>query len=169
MRTLIHNCIKRLIVMALATGATAITTSAQQAFGTNDLAVVVAASATANNTTVSVVEITKALGQASPVQTISIPGTGANAIVISGSATSTGYAANSADGSLFCFTGHNSTTAGNANTLNPRAVVTTTPPAVQVTASAIDVGKLATMAPLPDANQLAPMATQARPKTSAIA
>jgi hypothetical protein len=38
--------------------------------------------------------------------------------------------------------------------------MTAAPPAVQATASAVEVGKLARMAPLPAANQLAPMATQ---------
>ncbi|NBU46508.1 MAG: hypothetical protein EBS34_03515, partial [Flavobacteriales bacterium] len=101
---------------------------AQNAFGSNNLAVVVAA-ASANNTTASVVEINKTSGAQSAIQTISIPGTGPNAIRVSGSATSTLYAANTNDGSLFCFTGHNvdGNTTSNANTLNPRAVVTVNP------------------------------------------
>jgi uncharacterized repeat protein (TIGR02543 family) len=96
----------------------------QTSFGSNNLAVIVAA-ASASNTTVSIVEINKSTASQSAIQTISIPGTGANAIRVSGSATSTLYASNSDDGTLLCFTGANSTnTASNANTLNPRAVVT---------------------------------------------
>ena len=93
----------------------------QSPFSADNLAILVAA-ASANNTTVDVLEINKV---GSLVQTITIPGTGTDAIRVSGSATSTLYAANSNDGTLFCFTGHNNTTTGsNANTLNPRAVVT---------------------------------------------
>jgi len=93
-------------------------------FSNDNLAILIAAGSV-NNTTVSVVEINKtAVGQTA-IQTINIPGTGVNAIRVSGSATSTLYAANSNDGSLFCFTGHNSeVTASNANTLLPRAVIT---------------------------------------------
>ncbi|MBK8413270.1 MAG: hypothetical protein IPL22_01370 [Bacteroidetes bacterium] len=83
------------------------------------------AAASASNTTVSVVELDKVTAGQSPIQTISIPGTGANAIRVSGSASSTLYAGNSNDQTLFCFTGVNNTnTSSNANTLNPRAVVT---------------------------------------------
>lgn len=93
-------------------------------FNSNNLAILVAAGSV-NNTTVSVVEINKTTANQTAIQTISIPGSGDDAIRVSGSATSTLYAANSADGTLFCFTGHNSTNTGvNANTLNPRAVVT---------------------------------------------
>ena len=98
---------------------------AQTAFNSNNLAVVVA-SASANNTTASVVEINKTTASQTAVQTIAVPGTGTNAIRVSGSATSTLYASNSNDGSLFCFTGHNvdGNTSSNANTFLPRAVVT---------------------------------------------
>ncbi len=93
-------------------------------FNNNNLAVLIAA-ASVSNTTVSVAEIQKSGSNQMPVQTIAIPGTGTNAIRVSGSATSTLYAANTNDGSLFSFTGANSTnTTSNANTLNPRAVVT---------------------------------------------
>jgi hypothetical protein len=80
---------------------------------------------TTSNTTVSVVEInTSTPGQAA-IQTIAIPGTGANGIRVSASATSTLYASYSSDGSLFSFTGANSADiSSNVNTLNPRAVVT---------------------------------------------
>src|SRR5205085_10668231 len=61
---------------------------------------------------------------ANPIQTIPISGTGSNALRTSGSAASTGYLANSDDGTLLSFTGHNSTTGSptNANTLLPRGV-----------------------------------------------
>lgn len=93
-------------------------------FSNSNLAILVT-NATLNNTTVSVVEINKNDPNQTAIRTIPIPGTGDTAIRVSGSATSTLYAASSADRSLFCFTGHNSTnTSSNANTLNPRAVVT---------------------------------------------
>jgi uncharacterized repeat protein (TIGR01451 family) len=95
-------------------------------FTAGNLAVLQAA-ASANNTTAAVVEVSPASSTpATPVQTISVDGTTApNAIRISGSATSTGYLATSADGSLLAFTGHNSTSTGvNANTLTARGVVT---------------------------------------------
>jgi hypothetical protein len=96
----------------------------QSTFGNDNLAVLVAA-ASANNTTVSIVEINKTDLNQSPIQTINVPGSGTDAIRVSGSATSTLYAANSADGSLFCFTGHKSdATTGNANTILTRAVIT---------------------------------------------
>lgn len=96
----------------------------QAQFSNDNLAILVAA-ASANNTTVSVVEINKVDEGQTAIQTIGIPGTGDDAIRVSGSATSTLYAANSADGSLFCFTGHKSDATGvNANTILPRAVVT---------------------------------------------
>jgi 2',3'-cyclic-nucleotide 2'-phosphodiesterase (5'-nucleotidase family) len=97
---------------------------AQTNFGSDNLAVLLAASSSANNTTVSVVEIDKVTANQAAVQTIPVPGSGPNAIRVSGSATSTLYAANSANGALFCFTGHSSTnTTSNANTLLTRAVV----------------------------------------------
>jgi hypothetical protein len=97
--------------------------TSQQALGSDNLAVLVAG-ASANNTTVSVVEINKADANQTAIQTISVPGTGDDAIRVSGSATSTLYAANSDDGSLFCFTGHKSDATGvNANTLTTRAVL----------------------------------------------
>lgn len=81
------------------------------------------ADASANNTTGSIIEINTTSTNQSAITTIAIDGTGANALRFSGSATSTGYVANSNDGSLLCFTGANSTnTSANVNTLNPRAV-----------------------------------------------
>jgi hypothetical protein len=93
-------------------------------FTAGNLAVLLA-NGIANNTTASIVEINTTTANQSAVQTIAIPGTGTDAIRISGSATSTGYLSTTKDGSLLTFTGHNSTdTTVNANTLNPRAVVT---------------------------------------------
>jgi len=97
--------------------------SAQQTFGSGNLAVLLAA-ASANNTTVSVLELDKVTSNQTAIQTIAIPATGTDAIRVSGSASSTLYAANSNDGSLFCFTGHNSeTTSGNINAVVVRAVM----------------------------------------------
>ena len=98
-------------------------TMGQSSFNSSSIAILVAA-ASASNTTVSVVELNKVTPGQSPIQTINIPGTGSNAIRVSGSASSTLYAGNSNDKTLFSFTGANSTnTTSNANTLNPRAVV----------------------------------------------
>ena len=95
----------------------------QQAFDKNNLTVLVAADAE-KNTTVSVVEINKSDANQSAVQTIDISGSGENAIRVSGYASSTLYASNSADGTLLCFTGHLSdATSGNVNKILDRAVI----------------------------------------------
>ena len=98
-------------------------------FTPGNLTVLRADSNTLNNTTATLVEIsTTTAGQTgAAVQAIAIDGTTApNAIRISGSATSSGYMSRSADGTLICFPGHNSTTTSptNANTITTRAVVT---------------------------------------------
>ena len=72
------------------------------------MAVFQADSASANNTTFSIVELNSTTSGLNPVQTISISGTGTNALRTSGSAGTTGYLADSDDGTLLCFTGHNS-------------------------------------------------------------
>ena len=96
-------------------------------FGAGNL-VVLQAEASANNTTASVLELQSSSNNATPLLTIEVPSTGANAIRISGSATSTGYVSRTDDRTLLTFNGHNSTTSNvNANTLNPRTVVTLTP------------------------------------------
>jgi hypothetical protein len=94
-------------------------------FTTGNL-VVLQAAASAANTTCSILELNPATAaQGSPVNTVAISGTGANALRISGSATSTGYLANSDDGTLLAFTGANNVnTSANVNTLNPRGVGT---------------------------------------------
>src|ERR1700744_1952764 len=71
------------------------------------------ADAAANNTTASVVELNPNTAGQSPVSTTALPRTGANIFKISGSAGTTGYLANSNDGTLLCFTGINSTATGN--------------------------------------------------------
>ncbi len=93
-------------------------------FTAGDLAVLQAA-ASANNTTASILELSPSVpNQSAAVLTVGISGTGTNAIRISGSAATTGYLADSNDGTFIAFTGANSTnTTSNANTLNPRAVV----------------------------------------------
>ncbi|HZZ82219.1 MAG TPA: hypothetical protein VFE62_27220, partial [Gemmataceae bacterium] len=96
---------------------------APAAFVPGDLAVVVAA-ASVSNTTASIVELNPNVTQAA-VQTISVSGSGPDAIRISGSGTSTAYPSLTKDGSLLTFTGANSTdTTTFVTNLNPRAVVT---------------------------------------------
>lgn len=95
-----------------------------QTFTQGNIAVFVAA-ASASNTTGSIVEINTTSAGQSATNTYSINGTGASALRFSGSASSTGYLANSDDGSLLAFMGVNNTnTSANANTLNPRGVGT---------------------------------------------
>ncbi|UMY65509.1 YDG domain-containing protein [Flavobacterium sp. HJ-32-4] len=78
-------------------------------------------SSVSTNTTASIVELSPTAAGA--VTTTAIPGTGANALRFSGSATSTGYLTTSNDGTRLYFTGANSTdTAANVNALNPRGV-----------------------------------------------
>ncbi len=99
-------------------------------FSAGNLAVFSADSSTLNNTTISILEINPALStQTTPVQTIAVPSTGANALRTSGSASSTGYLTNSNDGSLLVFSAHNADMTGitplpNANTLVTRGVGT---------------------------------------------
>ena len=85
---------------------------------------VLAAAASSTNTTASVIEINKTSTSQSAITTTNISATGTDAIEVSGSASSTMYASNSNDGTLFCFTGHNSTASGNVNAIATRAVVT---------------------------------------------
>jgi hypothetical protein len=97
------------------------------AFTAGNLAIFSADAASTNNTTFTILELSPATAnQSSPVNSISINGTtGPNALRTSGSATSTGYMADSDDGTLVVFTGHNSTTtSGNANAILARGVGT---------------------------------------------
>ena len=115
---------------ALLAAANALIIAAPQvhaAFSAGNLAVFSADAASANNTTFTILELSPAAAsQSSPVNSISINGTtGPNALRTSGSATSTGYLADSDDGTLVVFTGHNSTTtSGNANLILARGVGT---------------------------------------------
>ena len=92
-------------------------------FTPGNLAVFVA-TASASNTTGSIVEFSTA-----GLNVVSHPvpdgASVANGLRFSGSATSTAYLANSNDGSLLVFNGANSSnTAANVNTLNPRGIGT---------------------------------------------
>ena len=97
------------------------------AFTAGNLAVFLADSSTTNNTTFTILELDPSVAsQSSPVNSIPINGTsGPDALRTSGSATSTGYLADSNDGTLLAFAAHNSTIATvNANTLTARGVGT---------------------------------------------
>ena len=86
---------------------------------------VLQATASANNTTCSILELNPAAAGAA-VNTVAINGTAnPGALRFSGSATSTGYLADSDDGSLLVFTGaQTNDTAANANTYTIRGVGT---------------------------------------------
>jgi hypothetical protein len=92
-----------------------------QTFAPNNIAVFVTASNSANNTSASIIELNTS-SLASPVNTYTVDGT---LLRFSGSATSTGYLANSNDGTLICFNGGaTSSTSGNINTIIPRGIGT---------------------------------------------
>ena len=94
-------------------------------FTAGNLALLRADVATANNTTATIVQINTNTAAQAAITTTAIDGTSANALRMSGSATSTGYMARTADKSLLCFTGHNTTnTTANVNTILPRGVGT---------------------------------------------
>ncbi|HTI92476.1 MAG TPA: DUF3616 domain-containing protein [Puia sp.] len=79
--------------------------------------------AVASNTTCTILEFNTTDAGQSFITSKAIPGTGTNAFRMSGSAGSTGYLANTDDGTLLCFVGaNNATTTGNSNVLNPRGV-----------------------------------------------
>ena len=85
-------------------------------------------SAASDNTTFSIVELSSAVPGLNPIQTIAISGTGIDALRTSGSAVSSGYLADSDDGTLLCFTAYNSIIDSvNANTLLTRGVATLDP------------------------------------------
>ncbi|MEA3210282.1 MAG: large repetitive protein [Chthoniobacter sp.] len=89
---------------------------------------VVAQAANANNTTVSIVELSPTALNQNPTNTIAIDGASANGLRVSGSASSTLYLGRTNDGALLCFTGHNTTTTtGNINVILPRGVGTLNP------------------------------------------
>ena len=98
--------------------------SVPAAFQPGDLAVLQVA-ASANNTTFSIVELSPTAAAQSPSNIIAIDPTGANALRISGSATSTGYLSRTNDGSLLSFNAANTSTAtGNINTFATRGIGT---------------------------------------------
>ena len=87
---------------------------------------VLRADGTTNNTTATILQIdSNTANQAAPVNSVSIPDSGSDALRISGSATSTAYLSHTNDGKLLTFTGHNSsTTSGNINAITLRGVGT---------------------------------------------
>ena len=95
-------------------------------FTAGNIAVLVGTTASANNTTASIVALnTTSSGQSGSSFTIPDGASNGNGLRFSASAGTTCYLANSNDGSLLCFTGANSSTTGsNVNTLNPRGVGT---------------------------------------------
>src|ERR1700754_1922901 len=79
--------------------------------------------ASSNNGTCTILEFNTTDAGQSFITSKAIPGTGTNAFRMSASAGTTGYLANTDDGTLLCFMGANSETAtGNSNALNPRGV-----------------------------------------------
>lgn len=118
MKTLSYYLLTALFILGLSWSSTA------QTFTPGNVTVFVA-SASANNTTASILEFNPNTANQAATNTYVIDGTGANAMRFSGSASSTGYLANSNDGTLLSFNGANNTnTSSNVNTLNPRAVGT---------------------------------------------
>lgn len=116
--------IARLLLTASVSGAVGASALAAP-FTAGNLMVFRADSSGANNTTFTILEVNAATpNQTVPANSVSINGTnGASALRTSGSATSTGYLADSDDGTLLLFTGHNTTTStGNANTFLPRGI-----------------------------------------------
>ncbi len=82
--------------------------------------------ASANNTTLSIVDLNPTAANQPNPDVIAINGTtGPNALRVSASAATTGYLADTNDGTLLSFTGANSTsTTGNVNTVTARGVGT---------------------------------------------
>jgi hypothetical protein len=79
--------------------------------------------ASSNNGTCTILEFNTTDAGQSFITSKAIPGTGTNAFRMSASAGTTGYLANTDDGTLLCFMGaNNATTTGNSNALNPRGV-----------------------------------------------
>ncbi len=117
---------KRLLFFTTLLSCAALTGSAQSFTSGNVTALVVAASA--SNTTGSIIELGKTANQTTPVNTFTVPAsttTLTNQLRFSGSATSTGYLANTDDGTLLAFTGVNTiNTSANVNTILPRGVGT---------------------------------------------
>lgn len=122
-----QSTLKKLSKLTLTLAAAGlIHTAKAQTFTHGNLAVFSVATATANNTSGSIIELNKTTAAQSAVNTFTINGTsGTNALRFSGSATSTGYLTNTNDGSLLCFNGAVTTnTTSNINTITPRGVGT---------------------------------------------
>jgi hypothetical protein len=101
-----------------------ITKSGAAAFTANNI-VVLQAAGSASNTNCSIVELNTNTASQTAVQTIPIGVTGTTALRFSSSATSTGYLADSDDGTLLAFTGANTNDgAANVNTYVGRGVGT---------------------------------------------
>ena len=96
------------------------------AFTPGNLAILSADTASANNSTFSIVEINNATAGQNAVQTISINGTsGSSALRMSGSAATCGGLSDSADGSLLVFSGENtSSSSGNISSTTARGIGT---------------------------------------------
>ena len=98
-------------VTAAPSAGTFAVTPATPSFTTGNIIGLVAAN-TSGNSAAAIVEVnTTTAGQTPSVYTVGTP-TGANSIRISGSGSSTGYLANSNDGSLLSFTAHGSSVSG---------------------------------------------------------
>ena len=102
-------------------GATVESSWAATFFSPGNLAVL-RADGTTNNTTATILQIdSNTANQAAPINSVAIPGSGPDALRVSGSATSTAYLSHTNDGKLLTFMGANSEVTGsNVNSLNPR-------------------------------------------------
>ena len=113
------------ILLAMAVLAAIAATGHAVPFTAGSLAVLRAANNGSSNTTATIVELDKTTAGQTPSNLFAIPGTGVDAMRISGSATSTGYLSHTDDRSLLTFTAVNTAdTTSNVNALNPRAVGT---------------------------------------------
>src|ERR1035441_3244782 len=102
----------RVTLLAVSALLAAAPMGARAAFTAGNLAVFSADSASANNTTFSILELSPSTAnQSSPVNSIAINGTsGPNALRTSGSGSTTGCLADSDDGTLLAFDAVNTTT-----------------------------------------------------------
>jgi uncharacterized repeat protein (TIGR02543 family) len=116
----------RTILSLLAALASVPLAASANSFTPGNLAILSADTATANNSTFSMVEINPATAGQSAVQTIAINGTsGSSALRMSGSAATCGGLSDSADGSLLVFSGsETSSGSANANTITSRGIGT---------------------------------------------
>ena len=119
----LKNLVAPVLAMALAS---LMPLAARAAFTAGNLAVFSADTASVNNSSFTILELSPSASQSSAVNAIAINGTsGTTALRTSGSGASTGYLAGSADGKLLIFTAHNTTaTSGNINTVTARGIGT---------------------------------------------